>query len=333
MLRNFFIPLAALPFLFAAGCANDSKIINQAQESHAQLEPAVIEDPQVAGYVQQVGDRVVSVARELDQQGFGPKAHKNGEDNGWMFEDIKFHLVNSPTLNAFTTGGKHVYLYSELFNTAKTEDEFAAVVAHEFGHIYGRHVQKGTDRQMTLLGAAAAAGVAGYALGGENREGVALGAAGAAAAGGQFLGMGFTRKDEDEADKLGFQFYAHAGWDPAHFGDFFQSLIDKGLDTTPEMMSDHPKLANRVEAAKRRAAELPDNASQWRRPNILGQAKFNALQQRVVVVGKKMPNDQSLAAAQLLLSAFPSCVTPTEQPDQKKAQAVIATEYAKEQKK
>src|SRR5688500_19396482 len=91
------------------------------------------------------------------------------------------------------------------------------------------------------VAAAAALGGAGYLYGGDEKGGqyAALGAT-AGMAGGQFINMGFTRKDENEADDLGFTFYTRAGWDPNKFSDFFQQMVDKGMDTTPEMMSDHP---------------------------------------------------------------------------------------------
>ena len=306
-----------------SGCANDKQVIGQAQEVHGELKPAVLEDPVVAGYVQQVGDRIVATAKELDQQGFGPESHKDGQNN-WMFDGIQFHLVNSKTLNAFTTGGKHVYLYNELFQSCQTEDEFAAVVAHEFGHIYARHVQKGMNRQYTMLGAAAAAGAAGYALGGDDAATYAGLGAGGALAIGQFANMGFTRKDENEADKLGFQFYVRSGWDPAQFDGFFRVMIEKGYDTTPEIASDHPSLANRVTNTERRVKELPPNADQWRRSDIVGPERFHEIQQRAAQVAKSAPDDSTLQAAQLMFSAFPSCVAPIEQPSQKAAQAKLA---------
>ena len=108
------------------GCATDKQVIAQASDAHREINPAVVTDPVLDRYIQSIGDRVVDTAREMHQQGFGPSAHKS-EDSEWMFKEIQFHLVNSPTLNAFTTGGQHVYLYSELFTTSKTEDEFAAV--------------------------------------------------------------------------------------------------------------------------------------------------------------------------------------------------------------
>src|SRR5262245_7725600 len=158
-----------------------------------------------------------------------------------MFKDMKFHFVNSKTLNAFTTGGEHMYIYTQLFEECQSEDELAAVMAHEYGHVYARHVAKGMNRQMTLMGAALGAGAAGYAYGGkEHGAQYAALAAGATGGLGQFMVMGYTRGDEAEADKLGFDFYTRAGWDPKKFGDFFQHMIDKGLDSTPEMASDHP---------------------------------------------------------------------------------------------
>lgn len=165
----------------------------------------------------------------------------------------------------------------------------------------------------------------GYAAGGNNRTENATAYASAAAVAGQFVGMGFTRGDEAEADKIGFGIYARSGWDPARFGDFFQHMIDKGYDTTPEYLSDHPKLSNRVQSAKQYAAALPPTAAQWRKSPVAGPAQFAQLKTRSVEVGRAMPNDQSLQKAQQLLSAFPSCVSPVDHPDQKAAQRRLHT--------
>src|SRR5206468_1820359 len=126
----------------------------------------------------------------------------------------------------------------------------------------------------------------------------------------QFLNLGYTRGDEAEADKYGFKFYVRAGWDPARFGDFFQQLIDKGYDKTPEIESDHPSLASRVQAAKQHAAQLPAEASSWRKPPVADAATFASLKARAAEIGAKMKTSEELAKAQTLLSAVPSCVTP-----------------------
>lgn len=301
--------------LFAGGCATDKAVINNAQESHKELEPAILNDARLSAYMQKIGQRIVAEAKEMDARGEGPSSHKKG-DTAWMFEDVQFHMVGSDTLNAFTTGGHHVYIYSELFTTAKTEDEFAAVCAHEFAHIYCRHVQKGMNRQYGVYAAAAAAAVGGAAIAGsDNLATGALAGGGVGLAAGQFIGMGFTRNDEDEADKYGFRFYTRAGWNPEHFADFFQQMIDKGYDSTPEIASDHPKLANRVENTKRRIKELKEDHpdyKRWAKPDIASASEFKSLQARAIALQKAMPRTKQTQAAELMLAAFPSCVAPTE---------------------
>jgi beta-barrel assembly-enhancing protease len=323
-----FLPL--LPFL-ASGCASDSQVRAQADETHAQLEPAVIKDAELAEYLQQLGSRVAAAAQVLDKQHVGPESHFK-EDNSWMFSTDEFHLVNSDQLNAFTTGGSHMYVYAQLMQECQSEDELAAVVAHEFAHVYCRHVHKGMERQMWTLGGAAALGAAGYAAGGEEHGteyaayGLALGMVA-----GNFLGLGFTRDDEAEADKYGFQFYCQAGWDPARFGDFFQSLVDKGYDTTPEWQSDHPTLSSRVQAAQARAAKLPPEAESWRRPPLADAWRFEELKARAAQVAKTTKKDTDLGKAQLLLRSVPSCLLPVDSAGQKDAQKQLQAAAAEAQ--
>lgn len=304
--------------LLGAGCAVDDKtVIQQAADTHVQLKPAVMTDRQLEEYVQKIGDRIVHQALLLVQAGYEDEQVYR-EDPSWMFDGVQFHLVNSQTLNAFTTGGQHVYLYNELFQATKNEDEFAAVVAHEFAHIFGRHVSNGMQRQYWTMGAALGAGIAGYALGGENREQVAAMATGVALTGGQFIGADYSRDDENEADKFGFQFYVHAGYDPDKFSGFFQTMIDKGFDTD-DLMATHPPLSERVAKARERAANWRKDHPDWqrfRRPNVATQVQFEAFQARARQVGKNMPNDKSLEAAKLMLAAFPSCVAPVAQQSQ-----------------
>ncbi len=324
-LRSGRLPVLGLLLALISACATDRQVINQAQDTNTQLEPAIMEDAQLSAYLQQIGTRIVEAARAADQAHQGPKAHFSGEDNSWMFADKEFHLVNSETLNAFTTGGDHMYIYSQLLQQCRSEDELVAVMAHEYAHIYGRHVHKGMNRQYTALGFTAGAGLAGLAVGGKEHgaeyAGLAVLSTSVASS---FLNLGYTRDDEAEADKWGFDFYTRAGWDPERFGDFFQQLIDQGLDTTPEIMSDHPSLASRVQAAKERARALPPEARSWRQPPVADAKGYVAIQQRTVQVAKAMPTSEQVAGAQTLLSAVPSCILPVDQPEQKAAQKRLA---------
>ena len=328
--RSRFCPLLIAPVLgltamLGTGCASDKSVIGQANQFHQNLEPAVVKDADLSRYLQQVGDRIIAAAEALDKQGFGPASHKK-EKADWMFAKggMQFHFVNSKTLNAFTTGGNHMYIYTELFQQCRTEDELAAVMSHEFAHVYARHVQKGMNRQMYTMAGAGAAGLVGYAAGGKE-HGQQFGgtAAGLAAAAGQYFGMSYTREDEDEADRLGFQFYVRAGWDPNKFDDFFQTMIDKGLDTQSAQMSDHPTLKSRVEKTNQRVKNLPPEASRWRQQPVASPSELRQYQQRAASLATKMPNDQQLQQSKELLAALPrSCLTPRDQslPDQEAAQ-------------
>jgi predicted Zn-dependent protease len=312
------------------GCAvTDRQVIANAAQMHGSLEPAIIRDPELTRYFQQIGDRIIEVAREADRAGRGPKSHfDTSQPEEWMYSDqMKFHLVNSKTLNAFTTGGEHMYIYNQLFQEARTEDELAAVMAHEYAHVYARHVAKGMKNQLTtLIAGALVGGAAGYALGDEdNRLGAVGTGAAVGAAGGQFVNMGFTRKDENEADKWGFYFYTRAGWDPQHYADFFKHMIEKGYDTTPEFLSDHPSLANRVSDTEERADNLPPEARQWRRPPVADAREFNRLQARAAELAKRLPDDRSLENSQQLAQALPrSCVAPVDPPDAVQARERLA---------
>jgi predicted Zn-dependent protease len=327
------VALSTFGALGVSGCATDRQVIAQADDTHKQLQPAVIEDPMLHDYLQALGTRIVQSAHALSDKGYGPKSHFK-DNNDWMFSDkMQFHFVNSKTLNAFTTGGDHMYVYTELLQSCRTEDELAAVMAHEYGHVYARHVAKGMDRQYGVLAGAAALGVTGAILGGK-KNALEYGAAGAAGgyAIGSFLGMGYTRVDEAEADDLGFTFYTHAGWDPSRFGDFFQQMIDKGFDKTPAIASDHPTLASRVKVAKQHVADLPPDAASWRKPNLAPGAKFEEMKQRAAQIAKTTPSDEKLKTAQTLLSAVPSCLLPEDQPEQKDAQAKIKKAVEEQQK-
>lgn len=322
--RTFLIALAAPVLALATSCATDRQVIAQASSMHKDLEPAVVTDHELKDYIQTIGLRIVDSARELDQQHYGPKSHFE-EDANWMFSDqMAFEFVNSQTLNAFTTGGNYMYIYTELLKTCRSEDELAAVMAHEYGHVYGRHVKKGMNRQYWSIGGAIAAGIGGYALGGKKHgTEYAMLAAGGWMAASQFVNLGYTRDDEAEADGMGFDFYARAGWDPAHFGDFFQQLIDKGFETKSEATSDHPSLGSRVAAAKSRAAKLGPDAAGWKKAPVADAARFSAIKQRAEMVARTMPSDESLEKAQTLLSAVASCVSPTDAPEQTSARERI----------
>jgi predicted Zn-dependent protease len=329
---------------FAVGCQapNDKSVRAQAESTHGELSKAVITDPQMAGYIQGVGNRVVTTAGSLYKSGYRPKKKDEKEKSDWMFntQTMQFHFVNSKTLNAFTTGGTHMYVYTELLRRCKNEDELAAVMAHEYGHVFGRHVQNGMTRQTLAMLGAGAAGVAGYAIGGEDSVQTGTGV-GAAVAG--LANAKFSREDESEADHLGFDFYVRAGYNPDNFASFFRTLMEVekasgGGGMLAEFTSDHPATAQRVSNSEKWAKEYKQQHKDWQtrmKGAVAEGAAFQQIQARSTQLAGTMPDDQSLQA-QKLVSALPrSCLWPDEpQPTSaKQAQESLKQDVEKKQPK
>ncbi len=300
----------------ATGCVSDQQVIAQAQDVHTQIEPTVVREPaELARYVQAVGDRIVAAAEEMYEA--GELDEYNIEP--WMFENIQFHLVASPVTNAFTTGGTHVYLYTKLFEASDTEDAFAGVVGHEFGHIVGRHVKESMQSQYYTLGAAAGAGLIGAALAEDGkRTQTATTVGGIALAGGQVVGLQFGRDKEREADELGFEFYLRAGYEPARFANFFKAMLEEQGDAgggIQGFLSSHPSLAERVQTAQKRAQDVPPQvARQYARPAIASGREFTQLQADSkpltarAAQAAQARQQTAFTEALAILSAFPACV-------------------------
>lgn len=334
IVRLLVVPLLALFPLFAGGCANDQRVMAQAGQVHTGLQPAVITDPELDRYIDTLGERIIVAAKEVDRDSKGRKRGGSGEDDSWMFSDrMKFHFVNSKTLNAFTTGGEKMYIYTGLLQQCRTEDELTAVMAHEYGHVYAHHVQGGMNRQLALMLGAGALGAVGYAAGGkESGAQYAQYGAGAGMAMGQLVNSGFSREAEAEADEVGFRFYTRAGWDPQRFGDFFKTMAKQVGKQGVNPASSHPTLASRVEAAERRARQLGPDARAYRREPVADAGQFRALQERALRVGQSMPDDQSLQKSKQLLQALPrSCLLPDQPvpPDARRAQEALVEDAEK----
>ena len=199
-------------------------------------------------------------------------------------------------------------------------------MAHEYAHIYARHVGKGMNRQYGAMAAAAALAGAGYLAGGEEKGGqYARSARPPAWRAGSSSTWASRARTRTRPTSWASTFYTRAGWDPNKFADFFQQMIDKGMDTTPEMISDHPSLKNRVAETKERVKKLPPTAPGWRRPPVATPERFKQFQARAAELGKTLPSDKTLAGSQELLAALPrSCVSPVVQPDEQKARESLA---------
>jgi hypothetical protein len=163
-----------------------------------------------------------------------------------------FDVVNLREINAFALPGGPMFLHRGMIEAAKSEAEVAGVMGHELAHVILRHgTAQATTGQKFQIGA-----VAGQVLGA-----IIGGRTGAVVSQGSQLGLGtwflkYSREYEREADLLGAQLMARAGYDPRAMASMFQTIERQGGGGGPEFLSDHPNPGNRVQAINQEADML-----------------------------------------------------------------------------
>ncbi|MBI4854700.1 MAG: M48 family metalloprotease [Acidobacteria bacterium] len=217
--------------------ADDVKL-GQEASNEAERKLPLIKDRQLGDYLVRVGERLVDAI---------PPEYQHNEFR------YSFKLVDAKEINAFALPGGFTYVNRGLIDVAKTEGELAGVMAHEISHVALRH------------GTAQAAKAQKYAIGataGQILGAIVGGGLGNVIAGGSQLGIGayflkFGREYETQADLLGAQIMAQAGYDPRDLGNMFRTIEkESGGRSGPEFLSSHPNPSNRYEAINREAQLL-----------------------------------------------------------------------------
>lgn len=163
----------------------------------------------------------------------------------WHWE---VNLIGSKQVNAFCMPGGKIVFFSGLLSTLKlTDDEVAIVMGHEMAHALREHGRERAAKGAALrLGAAVTSSVLG------------LGHAGQAVVGqgAQLWMLQFSRADETEADLVGLDIAARAGFDPRAGIALWQKmgLLDK--NTPPQWLSTHPAGTNRINEMQRHMPEV-----------------------------------------------------------------------------
>lgn len=153
----------------------------------------VMGDGEITDYVASVGQRVAEASHRPDL-------------------DYTFTVIDSPEINAFALPGGYIYINRGLLAYLNSEDELAAVLAHEIGHVTARHaVQQHARGQLSNIAANVTGVVAAVATGSGyiGSEIAQLGSVWAAAG-----VSGFGREHELEADRLSAEYLRDAGYDP-----------------------------------------------------------------------------------------------------------------------
>jgi Zn-dependent protease with chaperone function len=210
------------------------------REAAAQVrkEYPIISDGEIAGYLDRAGRSLVAASPPSLN-------HK-------VFE-YSFTPVNLKEINAFALPGGPMFVNRGMFDAAETEGEVVGVMAHELSHVLLRHgTANATKAERFQIGAVAGA-IAGAIIGGGWGEAISQGS--------QF-GLGawllkYSRDYEKQADLLGAQIMARAGYDPRDLARMFEAIERESKGRTPpQWLSSHPNPGNRVQYINAEAAKL-----------------------------------------------------------------------------
>ncbi len=212
---------------------------------------AYLDDPEVNDYLNDLGQRLVAAVPEGRQ-------------------DFEFFAVADPSINAFALPGGYVGVNTGLILLTQTESELAAVLAHEITHVTQHHMSRSlASQQRSLLyslAALALAIAASRAGGGSSGQAVTAGMASAQALALQNQ-INFTRDNEYEADRIGFQRLDAAGFDTMAMASLMSRMQKSGQfsdGSAPSYLRTHPITYERIAEAQSRAygkayRQVPDS--------------------------------------------------------------------------
>jgi predicted Zn-dependent protease len=161
---------------------------------------------------------------------------------GWKWE---VNVITSDELNAFCMPGGKILVYSALITQLNlTDDELANVLGHEIAHALREHVREQMSQALLAQGAIGA-GATVFGLGDASSSAAAMGYQ-------ALLATRFSRNDESEADRIGLELAARAGYDPRAGITLWQKMtsVSKG-GRPPEFLSSHPADASRAKAIQK----------------------------------------------------------------------------------
>ncbi len=192
-------------------------------ESQAPL----VRDPEVLEYVSEIGHNILDVI------------------SGKYF-DYRFFVIKDDALNAFATPGGLIFVHTGLIEAIDTDNELACILAHECGHVQGRHIAKRMDKMKVVNIGTAVMAIASLFLGGGQSTSALLTSSLAL---GQSLSLKYSRQDEEEADRRGYQWICRAGYDPTGLITTLEKMTRNrflGSDAIPSYLSTHPGSSQRI---------------------------------------------------------------------------------------
>ncbi|MCY7389906.1 MAG: M48 family metalloprotease [Burkholderiales bacterium] len=208
---------------------------------------AFVEDAEIQDYISAIGTRLVGATRSATN------------DNR---RDFEFFVLNDESINAFALLGGFIGIHSGLLLATANESELAGVLGHELAHILQRHQSRGADAQrkglpIQLLGLATA--ILAARSGSSSSAQATEAALATSVALSTQRDLDYSRDFESEADRLGIQTMAGAGFDPRGMVGFFERLLSANRyndGKTPGYLRSHPLTTERIADMQNRVDQM-----------------------------------------------------------------------------
>lgn len=188
--------------------------------------------------------------REITERLIAQAVRYRPESEKWAWE---VQVIDEPkTVNAFCMAGGKMAIYTGMFEQLKaTDDEIAQVMGHEIAHALADHTR---ERMSIAMTSQVGTSIAAIALSSREYGGAAL--AGAQLAALLAIQLPNSREGEAEADAIGIELAARAGYNPASAVTLWEKMAKAGGGGPPEFLSTHPSPQNRAARLRELGAKV-----------------------------------------------------------------------------
>jgi len=203
----------------------------------------VLEDPELNEYVSGIGWKLTAASQTRTP-------------------NLNFMMIADDRINAFALPGGFIGVNAGLLLAASSESELAGVLGHELAHVTQRHIARAQEGDEAATIATWAAVLAAIIAGSANPD-VVIGALSVGQAMTYQRQVNYTRANEQEADRVGIQTMAGAGYDPQGMASFFVRLQQQSRlygSGVPEILRTHPLNTSRIAEARARITALPKSS-------------------------------------------------------------------------
>ncbi|WP_162083616.1 M48 family metalloprotease [Sulfuriferula nivalis] len=219
--------------------ASDEARVGSEIMREIRADPQYYDDAELTDYLNNLGDRLVAASAEPQRS-------------------FQFFVLKDNTLNAFALPGGYIGVHTGLIEATQNESELAGVLGHEIAHVTQHHMARMIESQSNgILPSLAVLAIA--ILAAKSNPQVAGGAIAATQAATIQKQLNFSRDNEREADRIGIQTMAAAGFDPHAMASFFERLQKYSRlyeNNAPAYLQTHPLTTERIADMQNRAANF-----------------------------------------------------------------------------